>query len=58
MGDFIVGILIGVFVMYNYAFGAYTLGKQQKQINKNIRKDLDFYKNLSDKYEEQINSKK
>lgn len=58
MGELIVGILIGMFVSFQYAYGERELRKTQQAINNSIRKDLDFYKKLSDKYEKENRSQK
>lgn len=54
MGGLIVGILLGMFASYQYAFGERELRKTQESINKNILQDLEFYRELSEQYHQQL----
>jgi uncharacterized membrane protein YgaE (UPF0421/DUF939 family) len=58
MGSLIVGIFVGILVSFQYANGERELRKTQQNINKSIMKDLNFYKKLSDQYEEELKIKK
>lgn len=54
MGTLIIGILVGILLSFQYAFGERELREAQEHINENIKKDLVFYKELSEKYEEEL----
>ncbi len=44
--NFIVGIIIGIFVCCQYAVSERKLRKAQEEVNKDLKKDLEFYKQL------------
>jgi hypothetical protein len=57
MGSLIVGIIIGVFFTSQYALHQRERVRYQKRVNKSLLHDVEFYRKLSEQYEEELERK-